>query len=63
MKAGPGAPAQSGIHRKTQQLPRGRLHADENLDPRKTARIVVDMQNGFCVEKSRPLRRQIHRAT
>ena len=30
-------------------LRRGRLHVHENLDPRKT--IVVDMQNGFCVEE------------
>ena len=32
-------------------LRRGRLHVHENLDPRKTALIVVDMQNGFCVEE------------
>jgi ureidoacrylate peracid hydrolase len=33
------------------RLRRGRLHVHENLDPRKTALIVVDMQNGFCVEE------------
>jgi len=32
-------------------LRRGRLHVHENLDPRKTALIVVDMQNGFCLEE------------
>ena len=32
-------------------LRRGRLHVHEDLDPRKTALIVVDMQNGFCVEE------------
>jgi ureidoacrylate peracid hydrolase len=32
-------------------LRRGRLHVHDNLDPRKTALIVVDMQNGFCVEE------------
>src|SRR5215470_12555742 len=30
---------------------RGRLHVHENLDPRKTALIVVDLQNGFMVEE------------
>ena len=30
---------------------RGRLHVHEDLDPRKTALIVVDMQNGFLVEE------------
>ena len=30
---------------------RGRLHVHEDLDPRKTALIVVDMQNGFMVEE------------
>ena len=33
------------------RLRRGRLHVHEDLDPRKTALIVVDMQNGFCVEE------------
>ena len=28
---------------------RGRLHVHEDLDPRKTALIVVDLQNGFMV--------------
>ncbi len=32
-------------------LRRGTLHVHENLNPRKTALIVVDMQNGFCVEE------------
>jgi ureidoacrylate peracid hydrolase len=30
---------------------RGKLHVHENLDPRKTALIVVDLQNGFMVEE------------
>ncbi|MBO0763912.1 MAG: cysteine hydrolase [Hyphomicrobiaceae bacterium] len=30
---------------------RGRLHAHENLDPPRTALIVVDLQNGFMVEE------------
>ena len=30
---------------------RGKAHVYDNLDPRKTALIVVDMQNGFMVEK------------
>jgi ureidoacrylate peracid hydrolase len=30
---------------------RGRLHAHETLDPRKTALIVVDLQNAFMVEQ------------
>jgi ureidoacrylate peracid hydrolase len=32
-------------------LRRGTLHVHENLDPRKTALIVVDMQNAFCLEE------------
>jgi ureidoacrylate peracid hydrolase len=32
-------------------LRRGKAHVHENLDPRKTALIVVDMQNGFCLEE------------
>ena len=32
-------------------LRRAKLHVHEDLDPRKTALIVVDMQNGFCVEE------------
>jgi ureidoacrylate peracid hydrolase len=32
-------------------LRRGTLHVHENLDPRKTALIVIDMQNGFCLEE------------
>ena len=31
---------------------RGRIHAFESLDPRKTALVVVDMQNGFCLPGS-----------
>jgi ureidoacrylate peracid hydrolase len=30
---------------------RGKLHVHENLDPSKTALIVVDLQNGFMVEE------------
>jgi len=30
---------------------RGTLHVHENLDPRKTALVVVDLQNGFMVEE------------
>jgi ureidoacrylate peracid hydrolase len=30
---------------------RGRLHVHADLDPRKTALIVVDLQNGFMVEE------------
>ena len=30
---------------------RGRLHVHENLDPAKTALIVVDLQNAFMVEE------------
>jgi ureidoacrylate peracid hydrolase len=30
---------------------RGRLHVHEDLDPRRTALIVVDLQNGFMVEE------------
>jgi len=30
---------------------RGKLHVHENLDPAKTALIVVDLQNGFMVEE------------
>ena len=30
---------------------RGKLHVHENLDPRKTALVVVDLQNGFMVEE------------
>ena len=30
---------------------RGKLHPHENLDPRKTALIVVDLQNAFMVEE------------
>ena len=30
---------------------RGKLHPFENLDPRKTALIVVDLQNAFMVEE------------
>src|SRR5262245_14950610 len=30
---------------------RGRLHAHDDLDPRKTALVVVDLQNGFMVEE------------
>jgi ureidoacrylate peracid hydrolase len=30
---------------------RGKLHVHEDLDPRKTALIVVDLQNGFMVEE------------
>jgi len=30
---------------------RGKRHVHENLDPRKTALIVVDLQNGFMVEE------------
>ena len=30
---------------------RGRLHAHDNLDPRRTALIVVDLQNAFMVEE------------
>jgi ureidoacrylate peracid hydrolase len=30
---------------------RGRLHAHDDLDPRKTALIVVDLQNAFMVEE------------
>jgi ureidoacrylate peracid hydrolase len=30
---------------------RGKLHVHENLDPRKTALIVVDLQNAFMVEE------------
>jgi hypothetical protein len=59
MKADPAAPAQSGIHRKT---PWGCACMSISTRAR-TALIVVDMQNGFCVEKSRPLRWQIHGAT
>jgi ureidoacrylate peracid hydrolase len=32
-------------------LRRGKLHVHENFDPRKTALIVVDMQNAFCLEE------------
>ena len=39
--------AQWAIDRTLQR--RGRLHVHEDLDPRKTALIVVDMQNGFLV--------------
>lgn len=31
-------------------LRRGKLHVHDVLDPRKTALIVIDMQNGFCLE-------------
>jgi ureidoacrylate peracid hydrolase len=41
--------AQWAIDRTLQR--RGRLHVHEDLDPRKTALIVVDMQNGFLVEE------------
>jgi ureidoacrylate peracid hydrolase len=30
---------------------RGRLHVHDDLDPRRTALIVVDLQNGFMVEE------------
>jgi ureidoacrylate peracid hydrolase len=30
---------------------RGRLHAHDDLDPRKTALIVIDLQNAFMVEE------------
>src|SRR5215470_17509797 len=30
---------------------RGTLHVHENLDPRKTALVVVDLQNAFMVEE------------
>ena len=30
---------------------RGKLHVHENLDPSKTALVVVDLQNGFMVEE------------
>jgi ureidoacrylate peracid hydrolase len=30
---------------------RGRLHAHDNLDPRRTALIVVDLQNAFMVQE------------
>ena len=30
---------------------RGKLHVHETLDPRKTALVVVDLQNGFMVEE------------
>ena len=32
-------------------LRRGTRHVHDNIDPRKTALVVVDMQNGFCVEE------------
>ena len=29
---------------------RGRLHGFESIDPRKTALVVIDMQNVFCAK-------------
>jgi ureidoacrylate peracid hydrolase len=36
-------------------LRRGKLHVFEDIDPRKTALIVVDLQNGFMVPEHTPM--------
>jgi len=41
------------IKRVTQR--RGKAHAFDNLDPRKTALLVVDLQNGFMMDGVSPL--------
>jgi hypothetical protein len=50
MKADPAVPAQSGIHRIT-------------AGPHRMSIADRRRQNGFCVEKSRALRWQVHGAT
>jgi len=34
---------------------RGKLHVHDDMDPRRTALIVVDLQNGFMVPEHTPM--------